>query len=78
MVVLILHGFQHWDVLAKLQQFLSCGIRAAVVHGNDFVRDVPQAQLKMQMLHRRANASFFIVRGNDDTEQSQRRVVRQL
>jgi hypothetical protein len=47
-------------------------IRASVVYDNDFMRDIVQAKLHMQVLNGRANAALFILGRNDDGQKFER------
>ena len=44
-------------------------IRAAVVHHNDFVRDIMKPQFRVKMLNGRCDAAFFVAGSESRTEQ---------
>jgi len=64
--------FQLRQPCLQVAQQLPGSIGAAVVHHHDFMRNVAQAQLQVEVFHGRAKAALFIARGNDHREQRQR------
>ena len=70
------HGTQSGDAPAEILEGLPGGIRAAVVHRDDFVWNVVQAQFDVQMLDGGGNGGLFVPAGDDYGKQLQRLVRR--
>ena len=72
----VLNRCENWYARLELLQNLPGPVAAAVVHHDNFVRDVMKPQFKIEVLDGGGNTPFLIARRDDDAETSEFRVVR--